>query len=87
MISALFLVFAVSISDAADEIAIEKAVMQVEKELAEEQFRENPSIWDMSADTGAAAADTQDDDRFKSPGNYLSSLFEAQLNMLNVDCV
>eukprot|EP01034_Spumella_vulgaris_P021325 gene21325-27355_t len=33
-----------------DERAIAEAVAQVEKELEEEQFRENPSIWDLNAE-------------------------------------
>ncbi len=35
-------------SSPSDERAIAEAVAQVEKELEEEQFRENPSIWDLN---------------------------------------
>jgi hypothetical protein len=56
-----------------DELAIEKAIAQVEKELAEEQFRENPSIWDLNPELPVAGSSSD------------SSIWEVNLRAIDDD--
>jgi hypothetical protein len=55
-----------------DDIAIAEAIAEVEQELEEEEFRENPSIWAVDLNIGK---EEPDDDKDKTPGKHIIVCF------------